>query len=157
MGKRGPAGDPIPLKILKGRGNNLDQAGKPIAAAPGFARGVPEPPGWLEPEAEKLWRRDAPTLDSLELLKPEDGEAFATYCTAWARLVDAVGTYQAEGLTITTAPHGRIVAHPAVKIAEAAGRDLFRFAQQFGLTPAAEINLAKPAKPDPEDDFFGGA
>lgn len=156
MGKRGPAPDPIPLKVLKGLPGRRDQAGKPIPAAPEFTRGIPEAPGWLEPEALKVWNRVAASLDRLDLLKDGDRETFAAYCTSWSRLVDAAGAYQAEGLMITT-PSGRIVPHPAVRIAESASRDLLRFAQQFGLTPAAEINLARPAKSDSEDDFFGGA
>jgi P27 family predicted phage terminase small subunit len=158
MGKRGPAPEPIQLKILKGIGNGKDQAGLPIPVPPAFDRGAPEPPAWLEPEAEKVWKRVAPSLDRLDLLKDEDREVFAAYCSAWSRFVDAVGTYQAEGLTITTAPHGRIVPHPAVKIAEAASRELRQLAQEFGLTPAAEINLAKPDKPPTsDDDKFSGA
>ena len=38
MGKRGPAPQPVPLKILKGRGHGLDQAGLPIPAVPKFER-----------------------------------------------------------------------------------------------------------------------
>jgi P27 family predicted phage terminase small subunit len=157
MGKRGPAPDPIPLKILKGRGNGKDSIGRPIPAPPPFERAAPEPPAWLEAEALKVWERVAPALDRLDLLKDEDREAFAAYCTAWARFVDAVGTYQADGLTIEMPPSGRVVAHPAVKIAEAAGRDLLRYAQEFGLTPSAEINVAKPPVSDAGDDPFGGA
>jgi P27 family predicted phage terminase small subunit len=158
MGRRGPAPEPISLKLLKGRSGGKDQAGYPIPTAPAFDRCAPEPPGWLEPEALKLWQRVAPSLDRLDLLKDEDRETFAVYCTAWSRFVDAASTCQLEGLTITTQPHGRVVAHPAVKIAEAAGRDLLRFAQEFGLTPAAEISLAKPVKPPTsDDDKFGGA
>jgi P27 family predicted phage terminase small subunit len=157
MGRRGPAPEPVGLKILKGIGGGRDQAGAPIPVPPAFDRGAPEPPAWLEAEALKVWTRVAPSLDRLDLLKDEDREAFAAYCTAWARFVDAVGTYQAEGLTIAMPPSGRVVAHPAVRVAESAGRDLLRFAQEFGLTPSAEINLAKPAKPvSSDDDKFGG-
>jgi P27 family predicted phage terminase small subunit len=75
---------------------------------------------------------------------------------AWGRLVAAVATYEAEGLTLVNAKTGSTVTHPAVKIAEAAGRDLLRYAQEFGLTPAAELNLAKPPRPDAgDDDPFG--
>ena len=51
MGKRGPAPEPIPLRILKGRGNGKDVAGRPIPKVPPFERCAPEAPGWLDPEA----------------------------------------------------------------------------------------------------------
>ena len=78
---------------------------------------------------------------------------------AWARFVAAVQLYQREGLSRAHPTTGHAVVHPAVKIAEAAGRDMLRLAQDFGLTPSAEINLAATAKHDTDefDAFAGGA
>ena len=46
--------------------------------------------------------------------------------------------------------------NPALTALEVAGRDLLRYTQEFGLTPAAELNLAKPPRPDAGDhDPFG--
>jgi P27 family predicted phage terminase small subunit len=158
MGKRGPAPEPTALKILKGLGNGRDSAGRPIPVPPPFERAAPEPPGWLEPEALKVWQRVAPSLERLDLLKDEDRETFAAYCSTWSRFTTAVQAYQAEGLTITTPPSGRRLAHPAVAIAEQASAQLLRFAREFGLTPSAEINLAKPIEPvSSGDDKFSGA
>ena len=157
MGRRGPACDPVPLKVLKGRGNGKDSIGRPIPVVPKFERAEPEAPEFLADEAKELWSRVAPSLDRLDLLKCEDREVFAAYCTAWARFVAAVKTYQAEGLTRRHPTTGHGVIHPAVKVAEAAGRDLLRLAQEFGLTPSAEINLAtSPKVAAADDDPFGG-
>jgi P27 family predicted phage terminase small subunit len=158
MGKRGPAPEPIGLKILKGLGNGRDSAGRPIPVPPPFEKGCPDPPDWLAVEARELWERVAPSLDRLDLLKPEDREIFTAFCCSWVRFSDAVKTYQAEGLVVAMPPSGRRQAHPAVAIAEAAGKDLLRFGREFGLTPSAEINLAKPDKPVTSDDdkFSGG-
>jgi phage terminase small subunit len=39
---------------------------------------------------------------------------------------------------------------------EVAGRDLLRYTQEFGLTPAAELNLGKPPRSDVDvNDPFG--
>jgi len=159
MGRRGPAPDPIPLKILKGDGRGRDQAGKPIPHVPAFERACPTAPDWLAPEARELWERVAPALDALDLLKPEDRETFAAYCTCWSRFVDAVRTYQREGVIFEDVKGGYPRQHPAVKIAEAAGRDLFRHAREFGLTPSAEVALAVPPKlaADDDDPFAAGA
>ena len=46
--------------------------------------------------------------------------------------------------------------NPALTVLEVAGRDLLRYTQEFGLTPAAELNLGKPPRPDAGDhDPFG--
>lgn len=157
MAKPGRVAEPVPLKILKGRGNGKDQAGMPIPKVPSFERAAPDPPEWLDDEAAELWGRVAPSLDALDLLKPEDRETFATYCTTWSRYVAAVAVYQREGVMLTDATSGYPKAHPAVKVAEVAGRDLYRFAQEFGLTPSAEINLSRPAAPTSDDDDNFGA
>jgi P27 family predicted phage terminase small subunit len=148
---------PIPLKVLQGRSFGRDSGGRPIPQPPAFNRGAPEAPQWLDAEARAEWERIAPELERLDLLKPEDHGAFAAYCTAWSRFVAAVKTYHAEGLTVTMPPSGRVVINPAVHTAQAASRELLRYAQQFGLTPAAEVALARPAKLDVDvDDPFGG-
>ncbi|WP_178031407.1 phage terminase small subunit P27 family [Mycobacterium xenopi] len=147
----------MPLKVLKGRGNGKDSMGRPIPQVPNFERGAPDPPEWLDDEARNLWQRVAPALDRLDLLKPEDREVFVAYCVAWSRFVSAVQTYQAEGMTVTNKRSGRVALHPAVTAAQQASRDLLRFAQDFGLTPAAELNLGKkPAGDDSESDPFAG-
>ena len=143
---------PIPLRILKGRSATKDVAGRPIPQVPAFNRGAPEPPPWLDREAREEWNRIAPELERLDLLKPEDHGAFAAYCLAWSRLASSVATYQAEGLTATNPSTGRVAVHPAEHTAQAAGRDLLRYAQQFGLTPVAEIALGRPPIPDVDDD-----
>jgi len=62
--------------MLKGRGGGRDSRGYAIPTAPAFEHEPPEPPDWLSEEALALWRRVAPALDRLDLLKDEDREAF---------------------------------------------------------------------------------
>ena len=156
MGRRP---DPLPLKILKGRSETKDIAGRPIPQAPAFNRGAPDPPGWLNPEARGEWNRIAPELDRLELIKPEDAGILVAYCLAWSRLVSAEAIIQTEGLTAMNPQTGRRAVHPAVYVVQAASRDLLRLGSHFGLTPVSEVNLATPAKPDSDDDAnpFAGA
>jgi len=46
--------------------------------------------------------------------------------------------------------------NPALTALEVAGRDLLRYTHESGLTPAAELNLAKPPGPDTvHHDQFG--
>ena len=46
--------------------------------------------------------------------------------------------------------------NPALTALEVAGHGLLRYTHEFGLTPAAELNLAKPPRPDTvHHDQFG--
>lgn len=153
-----PAAKPTKLKILTGRGDGKDSAGRALPEEPAFEREAPEPPPWLTDEALEEWERVAPSLEALDLLKPEDRAAFAAYCETWARYVGAVAEYRRDGLTVINPDSGRVGKHPAVSIAENAGAQLVRFANEFGLTPAAERKISKaPDGGEGSDDPYSGS
>lgn len=156
MGQRGKPPDPIPLKILKGRGNGVSSGGYKIPDPPAFTRGAPDPPEWLSPNARELWDQIAPGLERLDLLKPEDLTAFCSYCEAWATYREALAEVRRDGLITTNPTTGHAHRNPALQSLENAGTQLLRYAQQFGLTPAAEVALARPSKVDETDDPFAG-
>jgi P27 family predicted phage terminase small subunit len=140
---------PAALKLLKGRSEGTDTAGRVVNPGPAFRRVAPDPPEWLSEEAAAEWQRVTPGLVRLEILKPEDRAALASYCEAWAVFRGATETVQREGLTIE-AKQGTL-AHPAVAIARNAGREVRAWAAHFGLTPSTEQALAK-GPDDVEDD-----
>ncbi|MFJ3878056.1 phage terminase small subunit P27 family [Streptomyces sp. NPDC090077] len=141
---------PAALKLIKGRAPGKDSAGRPVNPGPAFRRIAPEPPDWLSAEAAAEWRRVVPGLTRLDILKEEDRAVLAAYCETWATFVDAIRQQHQEGLTIE-ARQGTL-AHPAVGIARAAGRELRSFAAHFGLTPSSEQALARGADDGNEDD-----
>lgn len=144
------AQQPANLLLLNGRGNGTDSGGRKVKATPEFRRIAPKPPSWLSREAAAEWRRVAPGLQRLDLLKEEDRATLAAYCETWATFVLATRLVATEGLTIE-AKQGTL-AHPAVAIARNAGRELRAFAGQFGLTPVAEMALGKVGDDGPEDE-----
>lgn len=146
----GRTAQPAALKLIKGRGEGKDSAGRPVNPGPAFKRLPPNPPSWLTPEAKAEWKRVVPSLSRLDLLKPEDRAALAAYCEAWATFVAATQQVKKEGLTIN-AKQGTLP-HPAVGIARAAGRELRSWAAHFGLTPSTEQALARGADDGGEGD-----
>ena len=67
----------------------------------------------------------------------------------------ALARVRAEGLTMINPKTGMPHKNPALVVVETAGMQLLRYAQQFGLTPVAELALAQPPKPDIDvDDPF---
>ena len=143
---------PADLKLLTGRGNGKDIAGRPIPAVPPFEKGAPVAPDWLDPEARRVWDETLPSLESLNLIKPEDGPVFAALCTTWSTYVAAQRRIQLEGLTLTNPSTGHVGTNPVVTVAANAGRDLVKLATHFGLTPLSETGLGKPAVTEPETD-----
>lgn len=146
----GRTAQPAALKLIKGRGDGKDTAGRPVNLGPAFKRVPPNLPSWLSAEAKAEWKRVVPGLSRLDLLKPEDRAALAAYCEAWATFVQATRTVQEEGQVIE-ARQGKLP-HPCVGIARAAGREMRSWAAHFGLTPSTEQALARGADDGDEDD-----
>ncbi|WP_224275809.1 phage terminase small subunit P27 family [Streptomyces sp. LS1784] len=146
----GRTAQPAALRLLKGRGDGKDSAGRPVNQGPAFVRVPPNPPTWLTREAAAEWKRVVPGLARLGLLKPEDRAALASYCEAWSVFVEATQVLKVEGLTIE-AKQG-LLPHPAVGIQRAAGRELRSWAAHFGLTPSTEQALARGADDAADED-----
>lgn len=157
----GRTAQPAALKLISGRGNGTDSGGRKVNPGPAFRRIAPRPPSWMSPEAKAEWRRVTPGLQRLDILKEEDRATLAAYCETWSQFVTATRTVSAEGITteVTSvsasgAETTRTVAHPAVAIARAAGRELRAYAAQFGLTPSSEQALARGADSGEDDNPF---
>ena len=148
--------EPLGLKILKGRSATKDIAGRPIPTPPAFERGVPDCPAWLSRGAKEVWEAYAPMLDDVASIKVADGLVFAALCETAASYAAAVQGVSEQGEVLFNPKTGCADKNPLVAVAEAARRDLLKLATPFGLTPAAEIALARPAAHDSDaDDPFG--
>lgn len=150
-----PVPKPAALKLLNGRGHGTDSGGRKVPPPPAFRRIAPNPPSWLSREAKAEWRRVAPGLQRLDLLKEEDRAALAAYCDTWARFVEATRTVQREGLTYVAAQG--LIPHPCVRIAFTASQQLRMWVQQFGLSPSAENGLARAGGEDGDANPFAAA
>jgi len=161
-----PAAKPAALKLLNGRGNGKDSAGRAVPTAPAFERAAPIPPEWLSEEARAEWDRTAPSLDSLDLLKPEDRATFAVFCETWATWVEAIGDVRRDGLRVLNRSIRKDgtesewwTKNPSMAVAETAATQLRAYANDFGLSPAAERSISKPLASDGDgnaDPFTGG-
>lgn len=139
---------PAALKLLEGRGDGRDSGGRPVVQPPGFTRLPPEPPSWLSGHAREEWERILPELQRLHLTKPIDRASLTAYCLAWERLAKARAEIEADGGSVLGENSQGVVRHPAVAVMEAASKDLRAWAAEFGLTPAAEVRVARPEGAD---------
>jgi P27 family predicted phage terminase small subunit len=152
-----PIQRPANLRLLNGKRPGQDSGGRKVVPPPPFKREPPAAPEWLSEEARAEWDRVVPGLVRLDLLKPEDRAALATYCETWARFVEATAEVRETGLTIVNETVGkngqvtqRTVKNPAVTVAETAAAQLRGLAHEFGFTPSSEGKLART--PDPGDE-----
>lgn len=157
MGTRGPAPKPSNLKLVEGTYRE-DRA---PAKEPRPEVQIPSCPSWLHREAKREWRRIVGELEALGLISNFDRGALAAYCEAYAEWWEADRTIKEEGRYVryTTKSGGEYVqAHPAVAIKNNAIDRLRRFANDFGMTPAARARVEaaerEEGEPDPSEEFF---
>lgn len=137
---------PAQLRLLEGRGDGKDAAGRPVKTAPPtVVRKAPPCPSWLSPEAKKEWRRVVPLLETHSMAKREDLVSLSAYCEAAADFIQATRELSEhvakEGTVNMEAPQG-LIPHPAVRAKREAMNQVRSWAREFGLTPSTEEVLA---------------
>jgi P27 family predicted phage terminase small subunit len=149
---RGAKPKPAELKILEGNPGK-----RPIDPdRPQPTRGLPPCPTHLKGEARREWRRLGSRLEAVGLVTNVDTAAFAAYCQAWSRWVDAEKNLAREG-TIIKAPSGYPIPNPWLAVANKAMEQMKAFLVEFGMTPSSRNRVATAPIPDagnPADEFF---
>lgn len=141
------------IRMMTGRSEGKDSAGRDIALPAVFPSECPEPPKWLPPYALEEWERVGPQLAQRHLLKDADRASFTAYCLAWERVVRSweseIPDDMFEDLSDQADARRRLEVER-----EAASKELRQWAVQFGLTPVAGVKLIPPTPPKQEDDPF---
>jgi P27 family predicted phage terminase small subunit len=104
----------------------------------------------------------APVLERLGLLTEADGPAFACYCMAYSRWVQAekaIAEHNAERApdsevppSCFVTPKGYIQQIPAVGIANQAIKEIRAWCAEFGMTPSARSRMSVTGD-DSDDDM----
>lgn len=91
---------PKPTAVKKLEGNPGKR--KLNTKEPVPAKGMPDCPEWLLPEAKKEWERLADLMNQMGVLTEVDMAAFAAYCQSYARWKEAQEHIDSEGSTFET-------------------------------------------------------
>ena len=127
LAQRGRKPKPTAVKQLEGNpGKRQLNANEPKPAAR-----APSCPKWLEDDAKKEWRRLAKQMEQLGILTEVDMAAFAGYCQAYARWKEA---------------------EEFISIAQQYMKQMSKFCEQFGLTPASRSRIVTDRGNDSSDD-----
>lgn len=144
-----------PTKLLELSGAFRKDPGrrKSREREPELAKGIGDPPLWMDITAMEEWRRIVPDLEAAGVTSRVEATALAAYCQAVSRWQAAEAEIQREGITIETANGKR--KHPAVAVAEASMALIRAFASEFGMTPSSRSRVqSKIAKSDePMNEF----
>jgi P27 family predicted phage terminase small subunit len=158
-----PRPQPVQLKLLRGNPGKRRLGsvfGPPRPPEP------PEPPPFLSGYALEEWKRVAPGLSLFGLLSGFDVMPLAAYCVAYERwrtaeeLLARMADDKTHGLLVRGSK-GQPVANPLIDVSRMAARDMVRFADEFGFSPAARSRISAgislvPAPPSKFDGLIGG-
>jgi P27 family predicted phage terminase small subunit len=167
MGLRGPPKKPTALKIIQGIPGGKHKL-TPDEPQPELTKDA-EPVFILKPIARKFWDKIVPILEESNILTHADLNALTRYCEAFGRWVEAKEFLEKKGETYTLyhdltedqITDGKtqddreikyIVQYPQVNIYSSLLKDLLKYEQQFGLTPAARASISAPLKKKSEDN-----
>jgi len=145
MGRRGPAPKPTALRILQGNPGKTRL--NPSEPQPPAAPEDLSPPAWLVSQAKEAWTRLRPDLPWLTLA---DVDAFAAYCSSYARWREAQTFLETNGLTYELRGEGIkgkpgpvkcIQQYPQVAIAKQSLMMMCKIGGELGLSPASRTRI----------------
>ena len=147
MAQKGRKPKPTAMKQLEGNPGKR----KLNSNEPQPERTAPECPDWLSEEAKAEWHRLADVMEAMGILTEIDMAAFAGYCQSYARWKEAEEFITRHGAIVKT-PSGYWQQVPQVSIAQQYLKDMHKFAEQFGLTPASRSRIVTDNGSDSSDD-----
>lgn len=141
---------PAELKLLTGNPGK-----RPVKRAAAVGRDrlrAPAPPDWLPDHGKSEWRRVAPLLLAMRVLRDTDLTALAVYCESYARYRQARTDLDTNKSMYTDTGTGSLKAHPAVTVLNQALAQMHGFMAEFGLTPSSRSRVASEA-PKEKSEF----
>lgn len=155
MAQRGRKPKPTAIKMLEGNPGKRqlnENEPKPSKKAPTC-------PKWLDDDAKKEWKRLSKQMEMLGILTEVDMAAFAGYCQCYARWKAAEEFISKHGSIVKT-PSGYWQQIPQVSIAQQYMKQMNKFCEQFGLTPASRSRIVsdntKIVTDDEMEQLLGG-
>lgn len=112
---------------------------------------VPPAPDFISELARAEWQRLAPLICEQRTLAAADVRGLALLCESLATCTQAQAVIASKGLTIVS--DGKIRAHPAVKILEAARAQATRLLIEYGCTPRARAHVEPASDATPDNPF----
>jgi P27 family predicted phage terminase small subunit len=135
VGKRGPAPKPTALRLLHGDQKSRVNLDEPIPD-----RALPDCPDDVSDEVREIWDYTVEQIDVMGMASKADRDSLRCYCEAVVAHRKASALLAKSGVMIKATEY-TVMRNPAFLIQRDAAVTVCRFAQQFGLTPAARSEI----------------
>ena len=135
MGKRGPAPKPTALRLLHGAHQERVNLDEPVPD-----RSLPLCPDDVSDEVRAIWDYTVAQIDVMGMASKADRDSLRCYCEAVVAHRKASALLAKSGVMIKQTEY-TVMRNPAFLIQRDAAVTVCRFAQQFGLTPAARSEI----------------
>jgi len=155
-GARGRSGRrPLPTRLNQVRGRPGKRPLNENEPQPEVV--LPEPPEHLSDEAKREWERAGALLLDLGVVSELDRGAFAGYCQAWGRWVEAEEALRRYGVVVKS-PNDYPMQSPFLAIANKALDQMRAFLIEFGMTPSSRtrVRAERQKGADPLAEFLPG-
>ncbi len=146
MGERGPAPEPIALRVLKGTNHKPIPENTAAVAQMGQQTSSPECPDWLLPKAKAEWYSLVELMEKVPgWLTEVNKTTLAGHCQWYAIWMEAEEILMKEGRFYDAAlgvdpEDGEVSAvkklHPMVRVSKEAWLAMVKCDQELGITPA---------------------
>ncbi len=151
MGRRGPAPEPVKLKLLKGetRPSRVNRkAPEPRANRPVMAAD-------MDVAAQTVWKRVMRELGETGIITAADTDVLRCYSEAVARYEEAARMLARSSPLVRGARGNDLVRNPLHQVVRDNADLVKLFARELGLSPAARVSLTVPggAQDDALDTF----
>lgn len=106
--------------------------------------GLPDCPDHLSEEAQKEWHRLGPQLVREQRMAHVYKAAFAAYCQAWGRWVEAE-TALKRSLPVVEQPKGSgyFVQNPLLSVSNRAWTQMMKALAELGISPTSQARVSK--------------
>lgn len=153
MGKRGPPRTPTNILKMRGSWRAKERTDEPKPEIPSDIA-CPE---WVPEDGKRLWDEVVPPLFHAGLMTSVDVLGLARYCEAFHQYLACVRFLERKGTAHPiTDERGRVIAvraFPQLAQRNALADQMQRLEREFGMTPAARANLARPPEEETASPF----
>jgi len=106
------------------------------------------PPKWMSGEGRLVWDEEFPKLIRSGMITEIDVAAFAKYCQAFGRYLNAESMVAKQGEVLLAPSTGFPIQNPYLAVANKAFEQMQKLETEFGMTPSSRsrVSMSAPSK-----------
>jgi P27 family predicted phage terminase small subunit len=131
---------PTHLKLLAGKPGH-----RPLSEAepePELVNETTPPPAWMSGEGRAVWAAEFPKLVRNGMITEVDLPAFAKYCQAFGRYLNAESMVAKQGEVLIAPGSGFPIQNPYLAVSNKAAEQMHKAESEFGMTPSSRSRVA---------------